>query len=345
MENKRLEWLDALRGFTMMLVVSYHVSITCFAENSKLSAAIPFLVLMRMPAFFFISGFLAYKADFSWTAANALRLTWKKIKIQVVPALVFLCVFIVFCRGWSAEEWHKAMLSPTKDGYWFTWALLQMFVIYYIVCLLARGRNFPIWLLWVASVLIYETMYMPKYFTYHTAPFFKYSSLCQTMNFLQFFVFGNLVHRYWSGAQRIMDSRWFFPVVVVVLFFCAADFLRWHHLRFMWTNLPRTVSMYCLVTILVMFFRRYADRFAKDKFVGRSLQYVGQRTLDVYLIHFLLMPRLPVVGQWLNANTPNFVIDIVLSFSVGIIITAFCLLVSNILRVSPFFRYYLFGRK
>ncbi|MCD8305791.1 MAG: acyltransferase [Prevotella sp.] len=345
MENKRLEWLDALRGFTMIMVVSYHASLNCFGESVKLSAALPFLVLMRMPAFFFISGFLAYKADFRWTVPNALRLTWKKIKIQVIPALVFLCVFIVFCRRWGADEWHRAMLSPTKDGYWFTWSLLQMFIIYYVVCLVSRSRNYAIWLLWIVSVLAYETLYMPKYFTYHHDLFFQYSSLVQTINFFPFFVFGNLVHRHWTGAQRVMDSRWFFPIVAVLLFFCAADFLRWHHLRFMWTNLPRTLSMYCMVTILVMFFRRYADSFSRDRVLGRTLQYVGQRTLDVYLIHYLLMPRMPMVGQWLNANTPNFLIDIVLSLAIGIIVTAFSLLVSNILRISPFLRYHLFGRK
>ena len=27
--------------------------------------------------------------------------------------------------------------------------------------------------------------------------------------------------------------------------------------------------------------------------IGRSLQYIGRRTLDIYLIHFLFLPNLP----------------------------------------------------
>ena len=52
--TKRLSWLDALRGFTMILVVAYHVAQFSFHETEKTSAALPFLVLMRMPLFFFI---------------------------------------------------------------------------------------------------------------------------------------------------------------------------------------------------------------------------------------------------------------------------------------------------
>ncbi len=345
MERERLQWLDALRGFTMILVVAYHVAQVSFGESEKTSASLPFLVLMRMPTFFFVSGFLAYNVRFQWTVPNTLRLTWKKIRVQVIPAFIFLCVFIVLRK---TDFWHSSvvsMRSPTKGGYWFTWVLLQMFLIYYMVCLAARNRNWAVWVLWVASILVYESMYMPKYFTYHKDLFFCFSSLIKTMQFMQFFVFGNLVHRYWRQVQRLFDSPWFFPVVVVLAFLCCADFFRWHHLRFMWTNLPRTLSMYLLVTILVMFFRHYESWFTKDKPIGRGIQYIGTRTLDIYLLHYILLPTIPCVGVWLNANRPNFVVDIVLSFTVALIVIAFCLLISNLLRISPFFRLHLFGKE
>ena len=344
-KTERLQWLDAMRGFTMILVVAYHVAQMGFGENEKLSASLPFLVLFRMPLFFFVSGFLAYKADFQWTLPNALRLTWKKIKIQVVPALVFLCVFIVLKRNEFWNTFEACMKLPTKGGYWFTWVLLHMFVIYYVVCLVAKKRNWPIWVLWLASVFVYTTVYMPKYFTYHKDLFFQYSSLIETMKFMQFFLIGNLAHRYWTKLQRLFDTAWFFPIVVTLAFVCCADIFRWHTLRLMWTNLPRTLAMYALLCIVVMFFRHYQQWFTQEKRTGQALQYIGTRTLDVYLLHYILLPKLPMVGQWLNAHQPNFVVDIVLSLSVAMVVIAFCLLVSNLLRVSPFFRLYLFGRK
>ena len=96
--------------------------------------------------------------------------------------------------------------------------------------------------------------------------------------------------------------------------------------------------------IVVMYFRNHQNLFTQQTRIGRGLQYIGVRTLDVYLLHFLLLPKLPEVGKWLNDHHPNFVIDIVLAVGMGIIVIAFCLLISEILRMSPFLKKYLFGR-
>lgn len=355
-KGTRLEWLDAMRGLTMILVVAYHVAQMSFGQSEKTSSSLPFFVLFRMPLFFFVSGFLAYKASFEWTWPNALRLTWKKIKIQVLPALVFLCVFIILRRPEFWGSFEYCMKSPTKGGYWFTWVLLHMFIIYYLTCMVqelvnskfkienSRGRHWAIWVLFVVSLIVYETLYQPS-ISYHKDLFFRYSSLVKTMNFLPFFLFGNLVHRYWDQAQKVADSSWFYPILTLIAFLACADIFRWHFCRFEWTNLPRTIAMFTLLSMVVIFFRNYQSWFTQERFIGRTLQYIGVRTLDVYLLHYILLPRLPQVGQWLNQNRPNFVLEVVTSFSVALIVIAFCLLISQILRISPLFRQYLFGRQ
>ena len=352
--TKRLEWLDAMRGLTMILVVAYHIAQMSFGVDERTSTSLPFLVLFRMPLFFFVSGFLAYKANFEWTWPNALRLTWKKTKIQALPTVVFMCVFIILRRPefWGALEY--CLKSPTKGGYWFTWVLLHMFVIYYLACLLQqwisakwlndKGQHAVIWALFVLSLLVYESLYMPSV-TYHKDLFFRYSSLIKTMNFLPFFLFGNLVHRYWDQAQKVADSSWFYPILTLVAFVACADVFRWHACRMEWANLPRTVAMFSLLTMVVVFFRNYAEWFTHDKPIGRWLQYIGVRTLDIYLLHYLLLPKIPEVGKWLNAHHPNFVVEVVVTFASALVVIAFCLLVSQVLRVSPLFRQYLFGRK
>ena len=349
--NKRLPWLDALRGFTMILVVAYHVAQFGFHENEKTSAALSSLVLMRMPLFFFVSCFLAYKANFSWTIPNALKLTWKKFKVQVIPTLVFLCLFVIFrMKGDFWDGFMRLMASPTKGGYWFTWVLLQMFIIYYMCCYAGKrvtglGKGFLLFLAWAASVFAYETLYLPKVFTYHKDMFFAYSSLVQTIRFMQFFLLGNIVRRYWNNVERLFDTAWFFPLVVTLAIVSCADIFQLHTLKKVWVNLPRTTAMYALLLLVVMFFRHYQKWFEEGREVGRFLSFIGTRTLDIYLLHFLLLPKLPQVGEWLNHNQPNFVVSIVLSVSVALVVIAFCLLASQLLRVSPFLQLYLFGKK
>ena len=353
--TKRLSWLDALRGFTMILVVAYHVAQFSFHETEKTSAALPFLVLMRMPLFFFVSGFLAYKVNFSWTIPNALKLTWKKLKVQVFPTLVFLCLFVIFrMKGGFWDDFMRLLTSPTKGGYWFTIVLLQMFIIYYVCCYVGRlivssfkiqvSKGLLLFGAWALSVFAYETLYLPKVFSYHKDLFFAYTSLIQTIRYMQFFLLGNIVRRYWTKFEQIFDSHWFFPLVVTLAVICCADIFQLHTFRRVWVNLPRTTAMYALLLLVVMFFRHYQAWFDEGQKTGRFLSFIGTRTLDIYLLHFLLLPKIPQVGQWLNANQPNFLLSIVLSVSVALVVIAFCLLASQLLRVSPFLQLYLFGK-
>ena len=351
--TKRLSWLDALRGFTMILVVAYHVAQVSFHETEKTSAALPFLVLMRMPLFFFVSGFLAYKADFSWTVPNALRLTWKKFKVQVIPTLVFMIIFVIFkMKGDFLDGFTRLLVSPTKGGYWFTWVLLQMFIIYYVGCYIINKvsplkdnvRGALLFVAWAVSVFAYETLYLPKVFTYHKDLFFDYSSLIQTIRYMQFFLLGNIVRRYWDKVERLFDTSWFFPLTVTLAVVCRAEIFQLHTLKKAWVNLPRTTAMYALLLLVVMFFRHYQAWFGEGQRAGRFLSFIGMRTLDIYLLHFLLLPQMPQVGEWLNANQPNFLLSIVLSVSVALLVIAFCLLASQLLRVSPFLQLYLFGK-
>ena len=102
--------------------------------------------------------------------------------------------------------------------------------------------------------------------------------------------------------------------------------------------------MYTLLLMVVMFFMHYESWFAKETPVGRTLQYIGVRTLDIYLLHFILLPKLPMVGAFLNQYRPNFLVDIVFAMTVALLVIAGCCLMSHVLRVSPIFKKYLFGR-
>ena len=347
-KQERMEWLDAMRGFTMLMVVAYHVSLVSFGETPKTSAAMSLLVLFRMPLFFFVSGFVAYKASFQWSLGNTAGLLWKKIQIQIVPTVIFLIAYLVIRRGNFETEFIKALESPYKYGYWFTLTLLYMFICYYTLSLLLRRVKCQnvIWIIiWIASIAVYATAYMPKYFTYPKDYFWKTSSLIQLVIYFQFFLCGNLVRRYWTEVQRVFESKWFFPILAILAFVCCADILRWHNLRFMWTNLPRTLAMYSTMIVVLMFFRSYKDSFTKNTILGRSLQYVGTRTLDVYLLHYLFLPRhLEMVGVFFKEN-PNPVLEFFVSVFLACLVILVCLTVSEVIRLSPFLEHRLFGVK
>ena len=358
-KKPRLEWLDALRGFTMILVVAYHVATNGFAEQHNLSSSMRFLVLFRMPLFFFVSGFLAYKAGLAWDASTLKTLLLKKVRVQTIPTLVFFLFAAAILGGKFMPTIMEWLALPTKGGYWFTIVLLYMFVVYYLFCYLeARLRTWfpavpewlPIAVLFVVAWGCYDTCYQPRYFDWAQgrkgAPnmFMNYSSLNQLFIYFPYFLYGNMVRRYWDKAQRVMDSRWFFPMLVVVAIYAWLDSQKWHWLRLAWGIVPLTLARLTLLTMVLMYFRHYQQYFTKLTPIGASLQYIGRRTLDIYLLHFLFLPNLPTIGSYFNEHRHNFVIDTTLSVVIALIVIGFSIITSNILRVSPFFKKWLFGR-
>ena len=350
----RLEWLDALRGFTMILVVANHVGAEAFEIPRGVSTSLQFLVLFRMPLFFFVSGFLAYKASQVWNLATFGQLVGKKLRVQIIPTVVFflLSAMILSKDMWATiPEW---LHIPTKGGFWFTLVLLYMFLIYYVFAYIESKLKvkswIPITLLFIVSLVCYETCYLPKYFSWafgwrgHPNDFMNDTSLIQVFQYFPFFIYGNIVHRYWEQAQKVMDSHWFYPIIVVVVIFAAMDTLKWHTLRMAWAIIPLTLARFILLTMVVMYFRNYQQYFTKFSVIGASLQYIGRRTLDIYLIHYLFLPDLPTIGAFFDKYRHNFVLDTLSTVVIALLVIGFCIITSNILRVSPFFRKWLFGR-
>lgn len=355
--KQRLEWLDALRGFTMLMVVTNHVYGFGFDTNTKYSMFMSLCLLFRMPLFFFISGFLAYKASFSWNLRDTTSLISKKLQVQIVPTVAIMTAYIALTAKDFWINMSNAWQSPTKGGYWFTIVLLEMFLVYYGVCWLAswverrwklQDSHFTDWVLvvvWAISVFAYATLYMPSWFSWYKGDFWKVTSITELARDFQFFLLGNLVHRHWQRVQHLLDTSWLFPFLVLIAFLGAGDYLKWHLLRMQWANLPRTLAMYALVLMCVAFFRYYQDWFTKEKRVGRFLQFIGVRTLDIYLLHYFFIPKLPEVGVWFKAHPNNFMLEGVVAILAALFVVAFAVVASHVLRVSPFLKKWLFGRE
>ena len=352
----RLGWLDALRGFTMLLVVTNHVALKSFGMQIRWSAALQFFLLFRMPLFFFISGYLAYKASRVWNARTLGELSLKKLRVQIIPTVVFFLLFLAMVPTTPfLDSLNEALASSMKAGYWFTLVLLYMLLTFYLFSYVESKLHIrswiPITLLFIVSLCLFETCYLPRYFSwalgYKGQPneFLNYSSLVEMFRYFPFFLFGSIVHRYWEQAQRLMDARWFFPVVTVLALVCTLDVIKWHTLRMEWTSLPHTLAMFLLLSMVFMFFRHYHEFFEQTRF-GQGLQFIGRRTLDIYLLHYFFLPKLPMVGLFFyQYRHNNFILDTTASLAVALVVVGFCIITSQLLRVSPFLKKYLFGRE
>lgn len=133
--NTRIAWIDALRGFTILLVVLGYVNSSIGFESYESNIAF-FFSAFRMPLFFFISGFVAYKKPEIYSASYVVPQFLKKCRVQLVPMFVFFLVYSIWHSGNVPRFWVTGF-----DKYWFTLVLFEMLTIYYLVSFVSKKLN------------------------------------------------------------------------------------------------------------------------------------------------------------------------------------------------------------
>ena len=330
---RRIEYIDALRGFTMLLVVIGHIALFSFGVS-------PFGVdvthAFRMPLFFFISGFIAYTSNRICDGKSYCRAILKKCKVQIIPTLIFGLFFTYVVLGYNAEDFFH---SESKLGYWFTIALLQMFIVYYTIHILFRKSQRA---LLIALTITAISMWVLKKIFEGNEVFVVLNnsiSLWLAMMYFPFFVFGVIAAMHKEKFHRLLDSKYF--IALTILSFIALYILKNNATPF--TSVINIIIGFPGLIIVYAFFRRYSETFSQENVLGRSLQYIGRRTLDIYLLHYFFLPDLKIYSHFVE--TTNTVVGIFICFVIAVMVISMCLLVSSILRMSPIMSEYMFGVK
>lgn len=222
--TKRIEYIDALRGFTMILVVFAHIEAFSMFGMQHTTFLGSIFQSFRIPLFFFISGYIAFKA----TAPNK-NLVLKKLRIQLIPATVF---GLIFCHG----NISGYILDTAKVGYWFTYVLLEMFLIYYTISYVAhKYPNSTSKIFCYTTIIIAVILYIlrlplklnPTLNTLGSITCFHY-----TFSYFHFFVFGLLASKFKQHFERLLDNKYI--VAIAIVLFTIGNFCLYHIL------LPKT---------------------------------------------------------------------------------------------------------
>lgn len=336
MAKERIQYIDAMRGFTMILVVYSHVCIFCF--NDYFMAFNDILFLLRMPCFFFISGWLFYKAGRIWDTFTVKQVVSNKFMVQIVPTVIFLALHE------RTHFFHQ--LGAFKGGYWFTFALFVYFMIYILSalffhrCKCKDSLRLLLALIISVSAFWYDSNY-------------RHVSVCLgwgrevlgllgfvTWRYYLFFFLGTLVKKYFDQFQRMTD-RYVVKILVVAFFVLMALSPRYEQLLLAYLRF--VVCGICGMVMVFTFFRQFASWFTKEHPIGCCLQYIGTRTLDVYLLHFFFLPESMLFYNRQLLTCHNKSLEVIVVLGEALLVLAVCLVTSYVLRLSPFLGKYLFG--
>lgn len=335
--TKRIEYIDALRGFTMFLVVFMHVADWCLNINGNTVeySFHKYLGLVRMPMFFLISGFVLYKESVIWDKDYIIHFFKKKIPVQLIWPFVFFAAYVCV-HGYNLKD---CMFDGPKLGYWFTFVLFEYYVFYAIVRFFFRNWWSDVVLLLMGACFypfswppIMDAIPIPN-------DILEFLSFKHWHYFL-FFVMGTLLKKHFDVVQKWLDGKWLLLVCILV-FFGMAAFTKLVPINAKIKGFPSTIAG---LVILFSFFRNKQALFSRETRLGRISQYVGRRTLDIYLIHYFILPKnLSFVTVFVDHPMP--VIEAFVSMCIAIIVIGASLLIGNVIRLSPVLAHSIFGVK
>ena len=258
----------------------------------------------------------------------------------IVPTAVF---YLLYCWLNGLDIVDNLWNDKYKAGYWFCIVLFCFYLTITLTKTITRktGSLGGVVIGAALSVvfMMFNTNAMTNWLGSHHIP----NILClQQWQYFVFFWMGSMANRYKERFFTLLDNGRVMAVGILLFF---GSLLAFYHQPaglvgiktefLLWGGLGAVLSF--------AFFRKYEKSFCRGTYVGRGLQYIGRRTLDVYLLHFFFLPTgIEWVGDLVMGNG-NPAIELFVSLLIALMVIALCLLTSNIVRLSPVLAHWLLG--
>lgn len=349
--KKRIEYIDALRGLTMILVVFAHVETFMLSIDPGTTFVSSLFLSFRMPLFFFISGYLLFKEGKQWTFKVWKQSVQNKIRVQIIPTAFF---GLLYTYLFSLGNCIDFISNYHKFGYWFTICLLGMLIIIYTINWLScvSVKKTPSKIIVTMILIAVATLLFLFKFIYDKnsgiARISDYFCLHQICVYFPFFAFGYIASQYKEVFAKFLDND-------LIQAFVYFTFSFVFYLKITLNEADSGASMMLLIyrsvqdvilgvlgiCIVYNFFRKNSSWFSSKTMLGMQLQRIGSRTLDVYMLHYFFLTKISFLQNWVSRG--NIICELFCVGIISVIITYCTLFVSDILRTSRFVSVYLFG--
>ena len=307
--SERIAWVDAFRGFLIILVVLGHVLQTGNFDNNRLWN---FIYSFHMPAFFVISGYVSYKISYDE------RLYVKRIKGLLIPWVSWVFLFGLFSNNLNDYVW-KAFYEPDTS----LWFLITLF---YIACFqnalyfLSQKININLFILsfisFVILLLVHKTIEPSPFGFGWTVYHFPYYVIGQYLRYAKFELIQNRLFYILLPVFFILAFYWKRLEVPIILpnLFIAQEYIIYFY-KYACAITGSLALLYIFKTLSIFFSKR-------NLFV-----YAGQLSLGIYACH---VPIIKFIRGWELGYSLCFVLTIFFS-----LLFVFCISKSSVL--SRFF--------
>lgn len=334
--KQRINYVDGMRGLAMFMVVIYHISFGCFHSGNIITNIIN--VQYELPLFFFISGFFAERMENKGTWTCILD----KILHIIIPTIIMMSLFCWVMDYDLIEGFQKRL----KEGYWFTFVLFEFILIYLSTNLFCKTFGLLKAKKWIhlltGIIFIYLSSFSEKYNQQYSI--INILSIGEFKHYI-YFIVGSLLFSKKELLNRILESKYVLGICIII---CIIANIFGYKYGFAMLRLFAMVTISCLIIIGLIIiwglFIRYKG-LSKGNIIGDFFSLIGKRTLDIYFIHYFILPwNLNTVGTFFSNIDIPF-IEYIFAVFIALLVTLTALGIGCIIRLSPFAARWLLGEK
>lgn len=256
----------------------------------------------------------------------------KKLKGLLLPLIVFGMCFTTTISKDFLTSLIGFLESPNKNGYWY----LMTLAVFYVSLSLYRLNVKQKWYIDVVlAIAIWGGMFTLWKYTAQTKDYF---CMLNCGNFYPFFILGVMTTKY-NLLDKMHKANWLFSLCIVAYAFLFCVDMPFHAL----VSLNKHIFLpFCMVYIVVTLF---VGRHGAMSYGEKILDFVGKRTLDIYVIHYFFISMIHLKDLGNNWEvTDNSLLMFIVAIGLSVVITALSIGVGYILHKGKIIEKFVYGK-
>lgn len=321
--QQRIEYIDRLKGFTMLLVVMGHI--TLWVLQQPTNPIVSLIGAFHMPLFMFLSGIVICRpADIKKCIKKLFRFWMPLVTVGIVYTLVIKAQLIDYA------------FNNMKFGYWYLYTLGFIYILMMPFRQNVNNslKNFLIDIFGFA--LAYAVILaLKKFIPENISNFLSLSQLCQ---YWQWFFLGYLFRKY-NLVELLIKQNWIFTVCLISF---IPQFYLYYELNVGHVYRPMA---FCAIISFFYLFKKCSQ---SHSFVENELDRIGRHSMDVYIYHYFFVFPLgsfvfPCLGKWF-LNTCNYLLEFIFVLLIAVFIAYMTILVGYIIKQSKILDTVIYGK-
>lgn len=310
----RLNYIDRLKGFTIIFVVMGHLLVQRDIIYELISS-------FHMPLFIFLSGFVASSPSSIYIISGKFR------KLMFPFFVVGICHILLLKVSFT-----RAILSTYKAGYWYLYVLF-CFYIFLIPFKWNKGKGLKGQTIDFISAIIIFCILFFLLKVIKPNPSNDLFSIGQLIQYWPFFIFGFFCKKY-DVVPKLYAHSIIYGIALVLYLIFFVYYINGY------AYLYKFLAIMAITCLIYLF---YSHEHSNSVFEN-ELSRFGKNSLDIYIFHFFLLKTLNIktVCDWFY-QSGNLLFESMFLIFFSTIIAYICLCIGKLIRKSRALSFIVYG--